>query len=354
MRRALSWTVSVITWLLVLSSMIVIGGSLLGRPLLLAAVLTGSMVPVLNPGDLILVLPAMSPPVRGDIIVFRTKAHPSWIVHRVIEGDQWQGFTTKGDANAEPDPDVVMPNEVAGFVPVIGGKPLHMPHVGLLSGERTPLSDSTVAVVTLLVGVFFVASDLKLPQRVSANVRKRRGKKSEATGVYVTIAFAALLVTLLPTLALWRSGLIDYQVIEKRTSSFTAKNLAEVGEDLVTVGTVTNPSPVPVVKVVTSADPAVTFEPSWLFIPPHGKVEVNTHIRGDHEGRFVARTHEGVYLPLLPPATLAWLDMRSPWLAAILDSLFPVFLVFALAATDGQFRRNVHLVWLRFRMRTSA
>lgn len=107
---------SAITWLLVLASMVIITGGLLGRPLLFAAVPTGSMVPALMPGDLIVVLPpwALSPPGLGDVVIFRTPQERNWIVHRITGGNSTDGFVTKGDANPIADLRRVYPQEIAG------------------------------------------------------------------------------------------------------------------------------------------------------------------------------------------------------------------------------------------------
>jgi signal peptidase I len=66
--------ISALVWLMVASSVIITAGGLLGRPLLLAAVPTGSMMPALAPSDMIVVLPTwlMPGPRPGDIVVFKT------------------------------------------------------------------------------------------------------------------------------------------------------------------------------------------------------------------------------------------------------------------------------------------
>jgi signal peptidase I len=57
MRRGIDVVLSVLVLLLVLGSLVVISGSAVGKPWLAATVPTGSMMPVLQPGDLITVVP---------------------------------------------------------------------------------------------------------------------------------------------------------------------------------------------------------------------------------------------------------------------------------------------------------
>jgi signal peptidase len=119
----------------------------------LLAVASGSMVPNLNVGDLIVVQGVsngdeinVGPPPNGTMIVFHRPDHSSGggfmfyvgdelIVHRarakVYENGTWY-FTTQGDANAgsaywEIDfPESLIVGKVVGVVPWIGNVPLFM------------------------------------------------------------------------------------------------------------------------------------------------------------------------------------------------------------------------------------
>ncbi|MHA1669481.1 MAG: signal peptidase I [Promethearchaeota archaeon] len=103
----------------------------------IVVVVSGSMTPTINKGDILFVQgrdPSMIQSgsileKNGDVIVFN--AHGLWssapldpIVHRVIdkwyENDTWY-FRTKGDANSIPDPVQISEDKVIGVV--IGGIP---------------------------------------------------------------------------------------------------------------------------------------------------------------------------------------------------------------------------------------
>lgn len=101
----------------------------------LHAVVSESMVPTLQVGDLLVVQGVVNAsginaaPETGDIIVFRKPTDPSeFIVHRAIDkfhrGDQWF-FITQGDNNRHPDPWGEVPQnyvigKVIGRVPLLG------------------------------------------------------------------------------------------------------------------------------------------------------------------------------------------------------------------------------------------
>ncbi len=95
-------------------------------------VLSGSMQPLFNPGDIIFI--SRTKEVRvGDIIAFREPSGKEkvLITHRVINITE-KGIKTKGDANEDPDPFLVNPNDVIG-------KPVFLiPFLGYLT-QRNPI-----------------------------------------------------------------------------------------------------------------------------------------------------------------------------------------------------------------------
>ncbi len=137
----------------------------------LLAVASGSMVPKLNIGDLIIVhgisnfSAIYAHPLNGDIIVFHTYVPPGpnlkidgggdeLIVHRAINKtlikNVWY-FVTKGDANYAPDPNTILTGpvpenyivgKVVGSVPWVGNIPLYI---------RTPEGLETIIVLIIIV-----------------------------------------------------------------------------------------------------------------------------------------------------------------------------------------------------------
>ena len=80
-------------------------------------VISGSMRPTLNVGDIVIIakVPASSVEI-GDIIQFR-EAEGVTTVHRVVDIEESGGetvFITQGDANGEPDANSVLPDNVVG------------------------------------------------------------------------------------------------------------------------------------------------------------------------------------------------------------------------------------------------
>lgn len=84
-------------------------------------VLTGSMVPAINPGDIILTTPpSRLTPKKGDVVAYIGRRFDGSEVgifsHRIVGGDAQSGFIVKGDNN--PTPDVQHPKipDITGVV----------------------------------------------------------------------------------------------------------------------------------------------------------------------------------------------------------------------------------------------
>jgi signal peptidase len=84
-------------------------------------VLTGSMQPAINPGDIIITTPiTRKEPKISDVIAYQAKRFNGEDVavfsHRIMSGDIQSGFVVKGDANKTPDNQKPKAAEILGVV----------------------------------------------------------------------------------------------------------------------------------------------------------------------------------------------------------------------------------------------
>jgi signal peptidase I len=86
------------------------------------AILSGSMSPSMDVGDLVVVAPQSPDDLKvGDVIVFQSPIGNGLICHRIIAITQEDGslvFHTKGDNNEDPDPFTLQSNSIVGKVQV--------------------------------------------------------------------------------------------------------------------------------------------------------------------------------------------------------------------------------------------
>ena len=84
-------------------------------------VLTASMSPTINPGDMVIsTTPDKKAPKIGDVVVYSGKRFDGTKVasfaHRIIGGNAATGFTVKGDNNPDPDTQKPVLSEIEGVV----------------------------------------------------------------------------------------------------------------------------------------------------------------------------------------------------------------------------------------------
>src|SRR6056297_3527746 len=112
-------------------------GQLLGQPILLGYVATGSMEPTMDAGDGFVAIPsAVSGDVEeGDVVVFQARElHDGGLTtHRVVDETEG-GYVTKGDANPFTDQDGGEPPVTDGQIVAnalqIEGTVVTIPHLG--------------------------------------------------------------------------------------------------------------------------------------------------------------------------------------------------------------------------------
>jgi len=118
-------------------------------------VLTGSMSPEINPGDIVLLAsPSRMAPEVGEVATYTARRFSGEEVglftHRIIGGDATSGFTMKGDANPTPDTQRPKIADIEGVVFFV------IPFLGYLFSART-----LMILIPLLVGLWFIVDALR-------------------------------------------------------------------------------------------------------------------------------------------------------------------------------------------------
>ena len=118
-------------------------------------VLTESMQPVINPGDLLVsISPRFNSPQVGEVVIYTGKKFDGTVVasfaHRVIGGDESTGYIVKGDANEQADVQRPILSEIEGVVL------FSIPKVGLLLNPK-----AMTLFLVFLLGIWFVANGVR-------------------------------------------------------------------------------------------------------------------------------------------------------------------------------------------------
>lgn len=143
-------------------------------------VLSDSMSPHINAGDVVVVDDVPTSRIdEGDVITFRRPgAEAEKVTHRVVKVVQRDGerhFRTKGDANEEPDPELVPRSNVVGLVR------FHIP----LIGHVISFGSTTTGTVTLVIvpAILLIVNEVVTLYRAAAAGQTDPEGRSDSTSL---------------------------------------------------------------------------------------------------------------------------------------------------------------------------
>ena len=178
---------------------------------------TNSMVPVLNPGCLVFVMPLMGKPQVGEIVAYKPPFYSHYIVHEIIEVLP-DGYITKGVHNPTPDPWVVKRSWIKGYVPLIFGRPLAIPYVGYAIAAI----NSTISRVYLLIALLSAYAVSEIIGRRNVVIRARRRSSINVKAVFIGLfvlfflsVFVIFSANAVLTYARWTSASVPAHLSQK-------------------------------------------------------------------------------------------------------------------------------------------
>jgi signal peptidase len=340
------WTILEVLLVVVVLALVV--GQLLGQPVLLGYVTSGSMTPAIKEGDGFVAIPAaLAGEVDvGDVVVFRAEEIEAGrlTTHRVIRETD-AGFVTKGDANpvtdqADGEPPV-LDQQIVAVAWQVDGAPVTIPAlgtivvtvqdtVGRLQGLVTDVVDLRAVLGTrwLAYVLFGLTVLLYLVDRRLSAGRRRTRETARDTGsrtwllvgmMTLAIVLAASLVMVVP------SGPHEHDFVSSNHDTEGASVIG-VGETETTTLFVRNGGLAPIAVFVEPATPNVDVQPRSVTVGGGGTESLTLTITApDETGAFRYFISEHRYLAILPQAHLRALHDLHPWLPILaIDAMIAI------------------------------
>ena len=324
-------------------------GSLLGQPILLSYVETGSMAPTLAPGDgFVAVPPALAGGVgQGDVVTFRAEEIQGGglTTHRIVEETD-QGYVTRGDANPFTDQDSDEPpvkdEQIVAVAWQPGGNVLALPHLGTavgglqgsirtlqvrlasLLGTRSLLG--LQGLTYLLFGATVVLYLLDLLVADGSQDRARDRTRETGWDPRLLVAAMALGLALAATAAMAApAGSQEFTVVSAEFDS-ESQFVIERGTSTSTDYAVGNSGFIPVVTYLEPGSEGVSVRPGELRVGPQSVSNATLTLSAPPEtGAYRRYVVEHRYLAVLPPSTIRTLHGAHPWLpVVVIDALVVV------------------------------
>ena len=320
-----------------------VAGAVLGQPVLLSYVETGSMAPTLNPGDGFVAVPTQvtGPVEEGDIVTYQAREVQGGglTTHRVV-GETERGFVTRGDANPFTDQDGGEPPvkraQVVAKALQVNGHVVAIPHLGTvvtglggalawtqrqlaaLLGTRALLGTQGLAYLLLVASGALYAADVYRERGTRRRDREdaRRRDTGQDTRLVVG-AFAGVLVLTATAAMVVPAGTQEYGVVSAEFDS-DRPTVIRAGESTTVEYPVANGGTVPVVTYLDPASEGVTAEPRRQRVGPGGTRTATVTLEAPAETGFYRRyVVEHRYLAVLPVGVIDALHRVHPWLPVI-------------------------------------
>ena len=332
--------------LLVLAVVSLLAGQLLGQPVLLSYVETGSMAPTMEPGDGFVAVPsAVAGEVEeGDVITFRAEEIQGGglTTHRVV-GETERGYVTRGDANPFTDQDggepPVKEAQIVAKALQVGGTVVVLPNLGTVVvgiqdvisgaqrwlaatfGTRSLLGPQGLTYLLLAASALAYVLDLVLGDDRNERRERTRSRDDGVSTRLVMVALAVLVVSTATAAMVVPAGTQEFGVVSAEFESERPTTIRQ-GESSTLPYGVPNAGLVPVHVYFDSSD-GVAVDSEYVYVGSRGEATVDLTLTAPPETgyyRFFLTEHR--YLAVLPAPVVDALYRVHPWLPiVVIDAL---------------------------------
>ena len=362
-----------VTGLLVLFVVSMLLGQVLGQPVLLSFVETGSMAPTMEPGDGFVAIPAgLAGPIEpGDVVVFDAERlnDGGLVTHRVVDETD-AGYVTKGDANpftdqsSSEDEPPVQREQVVAVAMELGGDVLVIPKLGLLVivtrdvltalqtqlagllGTRALLGTQGLAYLLFAFGALAYVVSLLFEGDQERPLHTRARERGLTDNATVILALTAVLVAILTASMVVPSGPQQFAFV---SSDSDAPGAGVIGKGESENATYRIPSNgvLPAVVFLEPTSDGIDVTPREVYVPSGEQVNATVTLHAPPQNGYYRRyVVEHRYIAILPQSTIGSLYRVHPWAPIVAIDLLVggAFLGFAVAFVGiGRDRTNYRI-----------
>jgi signal peptidase I len=328
-----------------------VGSAITKKPVLLTVIRSNSMYPVWERGDMVIIenLREKDAIQIGDIIFFKSEegslASKGWIAHRVVRGNNEEGFTTKGDANEYIDQESVGTEPIkkewiAGRALTIGGTPIVIHKLGFLSlwMEQFQSNPLVLPISALILGILITIGELKSGQK-----RKKKNKNMELQLIYIIGGGTISIIMGGTMIASGQTVNLVYEVSEQSHGVLIGSDVGVlmVGDKVSRpLSELKNAGFFPLIGAITTNDDQVQLSHKNVSLSQGQQINTTYTVNAEKPGKYQSSIHVGVFYPFLPSSFIYFLAQKSYWLALAVVSFVPGFPLMVYPFIDGRMRRR--------------
>jgi len=324
-------------------------GQVIGQPVLLAFVETGSMSPTIEAGDGFIAIPdtLSGSTERGDVVVYQAQVIEGGglTTHRVVDENS-QGYITRGDANTFTDQDdgepPVKEAQIVAKAVQIRGNVVVIPHLGTAAeGIQSGIAITQRQIASILgtssllgaqgLAYLFFAVTLvwygvaEWRDRGATDRDRTTSRKTGMNTRLVVGVFAMLLVLGATAAMVGPAGPQEYGIVSAEFDSDKPTVIPQ-GESSDLTYPVDNAGLLPVVSYLEPASEGVDVRPHESHVGPRSVSNATVTLQAPPETGYYRRfVVEHRYLALLPTPVIRGLYAVHPWLPIVaIDAMIGV------------------------------
>ncbi len=350
--KVVSRIINIILYIIVIVSLLAGFGSVITKkPTIMSAVRSNSMYPYFERGDLIFIkrINTKDTVNIGDIIVFNPKEgsldSKGWIVHRIVNGNEQTGYTTKGDANEYTDQNSsttpkIKKEWIGAKVVTIGNYPLKIRFLGYLplsmeKYQKNPLLlPGIIVLLALIIGISELFSEKK---------KKKKGKLNLQL-IYIVSGLVISVLAAVTMLSTSNRLILNYEVSNNSKGVIMGSNVGiiQVGDKVEKpLSELNNKGFFPIISTIISDDNQLSFSHQNLKLNPGQNIKTKLKVDAKKIGKYKSSIWIGMFYPFLPKKIIYHLAKINYWIALIAVSIIPGLPIMIYPLFDRKMRKGI-------------
>ncbi|WP_229775265.1 signal peptidase I [Haloarcula sebkhae] len=339
-------------------------GALVGQPVLLSFVVSGSMSPTIQEGDGFVAIPEQvaGDIEQGDVIVFQSQEirGGELTTHRVV-GETDRGYITRGDANPFTDQDGAEPPVTESQIVAVawqpGGQVVTIPNFGtaILAG-RVVVTNILTAVTTVLGveqaaeswqagSVMLVSGVILFAISIGSGIVNRSSRERARSRGQDTFdpRYAALFLTAIIIVPANIAMVAPSSTHQIPAGEIAAGNNIAPGEPVEATLVANNEDALVTMLVVFNGSGRTTIENRWLDVPGGETDSTALYVPAPPRGeQKVVTVSEYRYIVLLPPSVIIAMHDIHPLVAlGVINAALTVAVLAFIIGLLGTSKRRV-------------
>ncbi len=353
--QKISKAIDIILYILAAIALVAtISTTIMNKPVFFTSVRSDSMYPLFQRSDILLIRPSLNTEQLniGDIVVFRSEegslSSKGWIVHRIVDGNDETGYTTKGDANNYTDQEAGQ----AGYIKrewiiakavAIAGKPVKIPLIGQLSLwiEQFRANPYAMPIIAVILAAIIGASELTGFKKAKKKHKSKYDLDKQLiyflSGLTITVVIGTSMLASSQRIVIPYEVTLNEQGVLMGSSIGIVKTGQQIEKPLIQIS---NKGFFPIISTITSDDKQLTFSNAISTLIPGTEFTSYMTLNATTPGKYNSTVYTGMFYPFLPAKLVYWLAKKSYWMALIIISLIPGLPLMLYPVFDSKMRRK--------------